>query len=169
MEEIRNKVNESGLLNIDLAAFKPRMSIVTVDIAENLWQGLVLKEKDFRDFVKSNDWSKYENSVVSVICSVDAIVPTWAYMLIVSALQKEGVLAYAIKAEEVHKHLILENINSLEIEEYINERVIVKGCADIPSPEFAMSALVAKLQPVVKSLMYGEPCSTVPIYKAPRK
>ena len=169
MEEIRNKVNESGLLNIDLASFKPTMPIVTVDIAANLWQGLVLKEKDFRDFVKTNDWSKYENSVVSVVCSVDAIVPTWAYMLIISALQKEGVLGYAINRDEVFKHLILKNINALDIEDYINERVIVKGCADIPSPEFAMSALVSKLQPVVKSLMYGEPCSTVPIYKAPRK
>lgn len=169
MEEIRNKVKESGLLNIDLANFKPTVSIVSVDIADNLWQGLVLKEKDFRDFVKTNDWEQYKGKAVSVICSVDAIVPTWAYMLIISALNGVGVTAFAVSENEVYKHLVLDVINRIDVSEYQDERVIVKGCADIPSPEFAMSALVSKLQPVVKSLMYGEPCSTVPIYKAPRK
>lgn len=165
MGEIVNKIKESGLIQMDLADFKPQDDIVLFDIKDQLWKGIALKEKDFRNFIKTNDWSQYHDKVVGVYCSVDAIIPTWAYMLVVSRLEQEGVKVYIGDKKEVEKQLTLENIKSLSTNEYADERIIIKGCSDISHPAFAMSELVKHLQPVAKSIMYGEPCSTVPIYK----
>lgn len=165
MGEIVNKIKESGLIQMDLADFKPQDDIVLFDIKDQLWKGIALKEKDFRNFIKTNDWSQYHDKVVGVYCSVDAIIPTWAYMLVVSRLEQEGVKVYIGDKKEVEKQLTLENIKSLSTNEYVDERIIIKGCSDISHPAFAMSELVKHLQPVAKSIMYGEPCSTVPIYK----
>ena len=166
MDEIRNKVKESGLISMDLADFKPNQSlIVSIDIADNLWQGLVLKEKDFRNYIDTHDWSQYKNQFVHIHCSADAIVPTWAYMLVAAKLVGVARLALVGSKVELEKQVIALNILSIDVTDYIDGRIIIKGCADIVCPEFAMVTLVQKLQPIVKSIMYGEPCSTVPVYK----
>lgn len=165
MDEIVNRVKESGLISIDLAMFKPSMEIVHIDLADVLWQRLVLKEKDFRQWIKSHDWKNYKNKAVYIYCSEDAIVPTWAYMLIGSQLE-EVTPDYIIGSKlDLEKRLIQKRIESEPLENYQDGRIIIKGCADISSPEFAMSELVRHLQPVAKSIMYGEPCSTVPVFK----
>ncbi|RYM32381.1 DUF2480 family protein [Brumimicrobium glaciale] len=165
MAEIVNKIQQSGLIQLDLASFKPKETIETIDLKENLWQGLALKEKDFREFVKENDWNQYEGKMIGVFCSADAIIPTWAFMLVISKLQEHGVTAFVGDKSEVEKQLILQNISKLDLEEYTDGRLIIKGCSDVAHPAFAMSELVKHLQPVSKSIMYGEPCSTVPVYK----
>ena len=165
MEEIKNKVKDSGLISLDLAKFKPIEIVEGIDIAAQLWQGLVLKEKDFRAWIKEHNWSEYQNKVVFIHCSADALVPTWAYMLVVSALLPFVKKVEVGTEETILKSLIVDNIYQEPIEQYIDGKVIIKGCSDISAPEFAMSKLIERLQPVVKSIMYGEPCSTVPIYK----
>jgi len=169
MEEIVNKVKKSGLVQLDLADFKPKTPIVEIDLKENLWQGLALKEKDFRAFVKEHDWALYQGKAVGVFCSVDAIIPTWAYMLVISHLQQEGVMAFVGDEKAVEKELIKQNIDTTDTKEYQDAKLIIKGCADIADPAYTMSELLKKLQPVASSIMYGEPCSTVPVYKKPRK
>lgn len=165
MDEIVNRVKESGLISIDLATFKPKVEIVAIDVADVLWQRLVLKEKDFREWIKTHDWSIYKSKAVYVHCSEDAIVPTWAYMLIGSQLE-EVTPDYIIGSQlDLKKRLIQKRIESEPLDEYKDGRIIIKGCADVSCPEFAMSELVRHLQPVAKSIMYGEPCSTVPVFK----
>jgi hypothetical protein len=165
VEEIRNKVKESGLIQLDLANYKPTVQMVGIDLAAQLWQGLVLKEKDFRDWIKNHHWAQYQGKAVYIFCSTDAIIPTWAFMLVTSALEKENVYSQVGSEIELTKALIQEAICSIDTNEIKDQRVIIKGCADIADPAFAMSYLVRLLQPHVKSIMYGEPCSTVPIYK----
>ena len=165
MEEIRNKVKESGLISMDLADYKPNLMVSEIDIAEQLWQGLILKEKDFRAWIKENDWQKYANQAVFIHCSADAIVPTWAYMLVASQL--DGIAAFYLVGtkDELVKKMISANIKNIPLTDLQDGRVIIKGCSDIPFPDFAMVNMIEHLQPVVKSIMYGEPCSTVPVFK----
>ena len=166
MEEIRNKVKESGLISMDLASFKPEKSkIIGIDIAEQLWERLVLKEKLFREYIDSNDWSIFNKKYVHIYCSVDAIVPTWAYMLVSSKLVGIADITIVGSKTDLEKKIVSLQIDALPIDEFIDGRIIIKGCADIVEPEFAMSQLIQKLQPIAKSIMYGEPCSTVPIFK----
>ena len=165
MEEIRNKVAESGLIQLDLADFKPKVELIGIDLADQLWQGLVIKEKDFREWISGNDWQQYHCKAVYVYCSADAIIPTWAYMLVISQLNQLNVKAIVGQEDDLAKELIAEAISELDMEGFKDGRIIIKGCADIASPAFAMSKLVSQLQPVAKSIMYGEPCSTVPIFK----
>jgi hypothetical protein len=139
--------------------------MVGIDLAAQLWQGLVLKEKDFRDWIKNHHWTQYQGKAVYIFCSTDAIIPTWAFMLVTSALEKENVYSQVGSEMELTKALIQEAICSIDTNEIKDQRVIIKGCADIADPAFAMSYLVRLLQPHVKSIMYGEPCSTVPIFK----
>lgn len=168
MDKIVNKVADSGLKTLDLANFKPKTDIVVFDIKDFLWQELILKEKEFRAALKDFHWESLKNNAVAVLCSTDAIVPTWAYMLVVSYLQSRDIQHLVGTKNELAKELIKLEIEKLTRDEFVGERIIVKGCADIAVPNFAMSYLVTYLQPVVKSLMYGEPCSTVPIYKKPK-
>jgi hypothetical protein len=165
MEQIINKIQQSGLISMDLAEFKPKNDIVIIDLSEQLWQGLVLKEKDFRGWLKSKDWSVYQDKAVLIICSTDAIIPAWAYMLIGAALSGIAYTFSNTSKDELTKELIIKEITKIQLENFQGEKVIVKGCSDIPFPEFAMLELTRYLIPVVKSLMFGEPCSTVPIYK----
>jgi hypothetical protein len=166
MEEIRNKVKESGLISMDLASFKPEKSkIIGIDIAEQLWERLVLKEKLFREYIDSHDWSIYNKKYVHIYCSVDAILPTWAYMLVSSKLVGIADITIVGSREDLEKKIVSLQIDALPIDEFSDGRIIIKGCADIVEPEFAMSQLIQKLQPIAKSIMYGEPCSTVPIFK----
>jgi hypothetical protein len=165
MTEIVNRVKESGLISIDLADYKSEKELVSVDIADILWQGLALKEKTFRAWVKEHDWSSYAGKAVYVICSADAIIPTWAFMLIGSKLQSSNAFYIIGSKIDLEKSLIKSRISEENLEHYRDGRVIIKGCADVSSPEYAMSELVRYLQPVAKSIMYGEPCSTVPVFK----
>jgi len=119
----------------------------------------------FREYIDSNDWSQFDGKYVHVFCSVDAIVPTWAYMLVSSKLVDIAKMVIVGNQISLEKQLIANKIEALDLSEFKDGRIIIKGCADIVEPEFAMSQLIQKLQPVAKSIMYGEPCSTVPIFK----
>lgn len=165
MDEIVNKVEESGLIQMDMETFKPKIEIIEIDLAPQLWQGLVLKENEFRQWIKVHDWSIYKNKAVYVHCNADAIIPTWAFVLV--GIQLEGVAYKSIIGNKTYllQSLIADNINSLDISEYKDARLIIKGCSEIASPEFAMTLLVQRLKNVAKSIMYGEPCSTVPLFK----
>ena len=127
--------------------------------------GLILKEKDFRESLKNLDWEVYKNKYVGVTCSADAIIPPWAYMLAASYLQPVAKDVIMGDEKEVHKTIFLKNIQRIEANEFTGQRVVVKGCGDKPIGEFAYMEITKLLRPVVKTIMYGEPCSTVPIYK----
>jgi Protein of unknown function (DUF2480) len=165
MEEIVNKVAQSGLVTIDLEEIFPSGDRVVIDIKDQLWQGLALREKDFREFIKTNDWEVYRDKYVAITCSVDAIVPLWAFMLVASKL--EGMAKRFVMGDLSTLDTIIFNdlIQSLSLEDYRDKRVIIKGCSDKPVPKSAYVELVAKIQPVAKSVMFGEPCSTVPVFK----
>ena len=163
--EIKNKVKESGIIQLDLADFKPKNELVGIDLSERLYQGLILKEKDFRLWLKENNWQQYEGKAVFIYCSAEAIIPTWAYMLVVSMLMPYTEQILAGTRIDLEKKMIQDNIVAMDLSTMTDQRVIIKGCPDIATPEYAMSELVRVLQPVVKSIMYGEPCSTVPIFK----
>jgi hypothetical protein len=169
MEEIKNKVKDSGLIQLDLADFKPEEELVGIDLSEQLWQGLILKEKDFRSWIKTENWSQYTEKAVFIHCSVDAIIPTWAFMLVASSLNGIASIVSVGTKTELEKLIIQKNIEQINTEQLKGGKVIVKGCSDITCPEFAMVCLLNHIQPVVASLMYGEPCSTVPIYKRSKK
>ena len=168
MEEIINKVANSGLINFDLEQLYPEGKRIQYDISENLWQGLALKEKDFRAFVKEHDWSQYQDCYVSVYCSVDAIIPSWAYMLLASSLQPYAKRVVFGDLEALETVLYRERLNELDLKPYEGEKVIIKGCSKKPVPTDAYITIVQKLQQVAQSIMYGEACSTVPIYKKPK-
>ena len=165
MAEFVNKVAESGLITIDLENWYPKGEIVVLDLKDYLFMGMIVKEKEFRDSLKKTDWEIYRNKMVSVICSADAIIPSWAFMLVASYLQpvcKELALA---TPDEMRKQVFLRNIQSINSMDYKDQRVIIKGCGDTPIGDFAYLEITRILRPVVRSLMYGEPCSTVPVFK----
>lgn len=164
-ETIVNKVAQSGLMTVDLAQFAPQEDIITYDIKDNLFHGLILKEKDFRDFIKNNDWSVYSDKHIGIICSTDAIVPTWAYMLLSTKLTPIAASVHFGDAESVRGNLFRDLLTNLDYSKYEDQRVVVKGCGDIPIPTEAFVAFTGKLTQIAKSVMYGEPCSTVPVFK----
>ena len=164
-ENIVNKVAMSGLVTLDPASFYPKGERVMYDIKDNLYMELMLREKDFREFVKGHDWAQYEGKYVAVTCTADAIVPAWAYMLIANRMApyaKEVVFGDAGVLETV---LFEKAMAGLDVEQYRDQRIVIKGCGDTDVPVSAYVELTKKLTPVVKSIMFGEPCSTVPIYK----
>lgn len=164
-ENIVNKVAQSGLLTVDLANYAPTAEIIEYDIKDNLFHGLILKEKDFRDFVKNHDFSIYQDKVVAITCSTDAIVPTWAYMILSNKMAPYAQhVAFATK-DEVYRDLFLQRLHELDYSTFQDQRVVIKGCGDIPIPESAFVLFTSKLTPIVRSIMYGEPCSTVPVFK----
>jgi len=164
-ELFNNKVAESGILSIDLASLLPSNEIIVFDIKPYLFMELILKEKEFRAALVTTDWTIYQDKVVGIICSEDAIIPMWANMLIVSALNPFAKAVYFGNENKVREQQLLESIGTLNINEYNDQRVVIKGCGDTPIGESAYIAITQKLRPVVKSIMYGEPCSTVPVYK----
>jgi hypothetical protein len=135
------------------------------DIKENLFQGLMLREKDFREFIKTNDWSVYAGKNVAIICSADAIVPTWAYMLLAVKLTPIAHLMVFGDLAALEDALFRDALEKVDWTAFQEERVVVKGCGDLPVPVAAYVEITRRLQPIAKSIMYGEPCSTVPIYK----
>jgi hypothetical protein len=163
-DEIVNKVAEAGIEQIDLQDFVSKESFMTIDLKDQLWQEFVLREKEFRDWIKSHDWSVYANQMVCVYCSSDAIIPAWAFMLVTASLQNAKRIFFGT-TEAARSVLFFENLSAWNIQPLKDKRVMVKGCSDIPDPNRAYMVLTEKLVPVVKSLMFGEPCSAVPVYK----
>ncbi|UBM60435.1 DUF2480 family protein [Marinilongibacter aquaticus] len=166
--EIINRVANSGLVTLDLENYYPEGDRVAYDLKDNLFMELILKEKDFRDFLKTHDWEQYKGKHVAIFCSTDAIVPTWAYMLLGLRLNPVAKTVYFGSLEELEKYLFTEKIEVIDLEPYRDARVVVKGCSKLEVPAAAYVQLARKLQPLVKSLMFGEPCSTVPLYKKPK-
>lgn len=164
-ENIINKVAQSGLISFDLADIYPKGERIVYDIKDNLFHGLILKEKDFREFVKQHDWTQYQDKHVAITCSADAIVPTWAYMLLTNKLAPYAATIVFGSLETLETVIFERAIGSLDFEKYKDERIVIKGCGEIDIPVSAYTELTARLTKVAKSIMYGEPCSTVPIYK----
>jgi hypothetical protein len=164
-ENIVNKVAQSGLVTLDPAQFYAPGERVVYDITDNLFHGLMLREKDFREFVKTHDWTQYEGKNIAVTCTADAIVPAWAYMLLANRLAPYAREVVFGDAEVLETVLFVKEISHMDVEQYRDQRLVIKGCGDIPVPVSAYVELTKKLTPVAKSLMFGEPCSTVPIYK----
>lgn len=164
-EEIINRVANSKLVTIDLEDYYPKGQRVLFDIKDWLFQELILKESDFRAFVKEHDWSQYQDAYLALTCSVDAIIPSWAYLLITShasAYAKKIVVGDLVTLETA---IYQDIISQLDVSDYSEKPLIIKGCANKPIPESAYTLLISKLQPIAKSIMYGEACSTVPLYK----
>ncbi len=167
-DEIVNKVSNSGLITIDLEEFYPEGERVLLDVKPLLFQELILKEKDFREFIKNEDWSKYKNKFVAITCTNDAIVPTWAYMLLSLALESHAKKIVFGNLEQLETILFEEALSKMDFSQYKDARIVIKGCSGKPVPTNAFVKLTAALKPLAKSIMYGEPCSTVPLYKAPK-
>lgn len=165
-DEIINKVAQSGLITIDLEELYPQGERVLLDIKDRLFQGLILREKDFREFVSTHDWSQYKDKYVAVTCSTDAIVPTWAYMLLAVSLEPFAKKTVFGDLEMLEATLYNELLSKLDTGQYKDARIVIKGCSNLPVPRSAYVELTRLLRPVAKSIMYGEPCSTVPLYKA---
>ncbi len=165
METIVNKVAESGIVTLDLAPYLPTDKIAVFDLKPFLFREMILREKDYRAALQTHDWQQYEGKHVAMHCSVDAIIPVWAYMLAATYLEPVAASVYYGTTEELTKALIHKHIAAIDTTEYEDKRVVIKGCGDTPIPEAAYVAITHRLRPHVKSLMYGEPCSTVPIYK----
>jgi hypothetical protein len=164
--EIENKVAKSGIITIDLEAFHVGGEKKSIDIKDYLYMGLILREKDFREFIKTHDWEQYRNCIVSVFNSSDAIVPLWAYMLVASSLNGvAGYIGYGTPQEVEEKFIIDHMLASINPLDYVDSRVVVKGCGKMSLSPSAYLTITNLLQPHVKSLMFGEPCSTVPVYK----
>ncbi|MEO6219956.1 MAG: DUF2480 family protein [Ginsengibacter sp.] len=162
---IINKVAESGLITLDLEEFYPKGETAVFDLKDYLFMGLILKEKEFREALKNVDWNSYKNKNVCITCTADAIIPIWANML--AAVYLQPVAKEVIYGDEklLHYTLYLKNLAQIDISQFAGKRVVIKGCGNKVVSELAYVEITKRLLPVVKSIMYGEPCSTVPIYK----
>jgi len=164
-EVIINKVSESALITLNLEEYYPKEDIVLFDMKDHLFMGLILKEKDFREALKNLDQTIYSGKAVAVTCSVDAVIPIWAYMLVAGYLQPVAKEIIFGTEEELKKQLLMKNIAQIKLDEFVDKRVVIKGCGELPVGEAAYLEATKLLRPVAKSIMYGEPCSTVPIFK----
>lgn len=165
-DEIVNKVAESGLVTIDLEKYVPAKEETTVfDLKDFLFMGMILKEKDFREALKQHNWEQYRNKNVAITCTADAIIPVWAYMLVTAYLQPVANQTMVGNEQELNKSIFLRNISSINTSEFADKRIVLKGCGETPIDDFAYAEATRVLLPVAKSIMYGEPCSTVPVYK----
>jgi Protein of unknown function (DUF2480) len=162
---IVNKVAESGLITFDLEEFYPKGHIAVFDLKDYLFMGLILKEKDYRAALLATDWTQYQDKYVAITCTADAIIPMWANMLAASYLQPVAKDVVFGNEQQLITNVLTKNLAVVKGEEYTDKRVVVKGCGDIAIPETAYVDITNKLRPFAKSIMYGEPCSTVPIYK----
>ena len=165
-KEIINKVSNSKLMTFDLEEIYPEGKRVVFDIKDWLFQEIILKEKDFRASVSNHDWSQYKNCFVAVSCSADAIIPSWAFMLIASELTPFANKVVIGDLELLETVIYQELIGFLDLKDLADKPVIIKGCANKPIPNSAYAFLIAKLQPIAKSIMFGEACSTLPLYKS---
>ena len=167
-EEIVNRVATSGLVSFDLEELFHSGERVIYDLKDNLYMGMILREKDFREFLKANDWSSYTGKNVAIICSEDAIVPTWAYMLLAIQLQPYANAVVFGDLNALEDKLFSDSISKIDTEEFRGKKVVIKGCSKLPVPISAYVEITNLLKPVAQSLMFGEPCSTVPLYKKPK-
>lgn len=167
-DAIVNRVAKSPLITLDLEEFYHTGERVELDIADQLYQGLILREKDFREYIKNEGWSDYEGKNVALTCSADAIVPTWAYMLLTTKLEKYCNMVVFGSKEVLEFALYKDTLSKINWETYNDKPVVVKGCGDLPVPDSAYVEITRLLTPYAKSIMYGEPCSTVPLYKKPK-
>ena len=167
-DEFVNKVAESGLITIDLEEYYPKEPTAIFDMKEHLFMGLIIKEKEFREALKNLDLSIYQNKNVAITCTTDAIIPVWAYMLVTTYLQPIAKEVVFGNEDFLHKTIFLKNLHTINVDDYIDKRVVIKGCGELLITEAAYVEITKRLRPVVKSIMYGEPCSTVPIYKKPK-
>lgn len=164
-EPFVNKVAESGLVTIDLEKWYPREPVAVFDMKDHLFMGMILKEKDFREALKTLDWETFRGKHVAVTCSADAIIPVWAYMLVATYLQPVAKSVVMGDEKELHKTLFLQNLASINTEEFMDKRIVIKGCGETPIADYVYMEITKMLRPVAKSIMYGEPCSTVPVFK----
>ncbi|PJE46180.1 MAG: hypothetical protein CUR34_11050 [Sediminibacterium sp.] len=165
MEPIINKVAESGIISLDLETYFSKEKLIVFDLKDYLFMGLILKEKDFRAALITTDWEKFRDSYVAVTCSADAIIPMWANMLVTVYLSPIAKGVFFGTEEYVKEQLLLNALNTIKGADYTDQRVVVKGCGEDPVPASAYVKITAILRPYAKSIMYGEPCSTVPLYK----
>jgi Protein of unknown function (DUF2480) len=163
--EMINRVSESALITLNLEDYYPTEEVAVFDLKDYLFMGLILKEKDFREALKNVDLTTFTGKLVAVTCTADAVIPMWAYMLVASVLQPVATEVLFGNADEIKKQLLLNNIAALPVNEYADKRIVIKGCGDLPIGEAAYLQATKLLRPVAKSIMYGEPCSTVPIFK----
>jgi len=164
-EPIVNRVAKSPLITLNLEEYYHPGERVVYDIKDNLFQEMILREKDFREFIKEHDWSKYQDKNVALICSVDAIVPTWAYMLLASKIEPYAHLVVFGSLEVLEDMLYKEALSKIDFIALQDKKVVIKGCSKVQVPAYAYVEITRQLRPYVSSIMYGEPCSTVPIYK----
>ena len=164
-----NRVANSNLITIDLEDYFPLQPIQEFDMKDYLFQGLILKEKDFREALKNHEWSQYQGVHLAVHCSTDAIIPVWAYMLVSTSARPFASSIFLGSTSILIEKLYSKALDALPLDHYAGQRIVIKGCSDKPVPASAYLELAAKLQPHAQSIMYGEPCSTVPIFKRPRK
>ncbi len=165
MDEIINKVANSVLEVFDLEEYYPSGVRTEIDIAQWLEEGFLLKEKDFREALKNHDWSQYQNHFVAIFCSTEAIIPGWATILVTVYLQPFAKKIILGKKDEIDTLLYLEILNQIDYSIYLNKPVILKGCSKKPVPESAYVLAVQHLQLFAKSIMFGEACSAVPLFK----
>ncbi len=163
-----NRVANSGIITINLEEYYPKEEIVIIDIKDYLYMKLILKEKDFRAALKEYDWNTLEGKILLIDCTADAIIPTWAYMLISAYAAPYAKIIWQGTTAEFLKHHYNQHISAIDGAQYEQKRVVIKGCSNLPVPPHAYTAVVHKLQPFAQSIMFGEPCSTVPIFKRPR-
>ncbi len=163
--EIKNRVAESSLKTIDLEDYYPSGNRVELDISQFLFEGLLLREKDFREQVKNYNWSQYQDCFVALTNTSEAIIPGWAFMLLTLNLAPFTKVIITGSLSQLETQIFTEIITKLELSEYKDNPVIIKGCSNKPIPETAYIQLIQRLQPIAKSIMYGEACSSVPLYK----
>ena len=163
--QITNRVASSSLVTFDLEDYFVPGERVLIDIKDQLFQGLILKEKDFRDFIKATQWEEYKGKFVAIHCSVDAIVPTWAYMLLAIALEPFAARVVFGTLEEMEVAIFQERLKNLDWSQYKGSKVVIKGCSKVNVPVATYVEVTNRLRPFVSSIMFGEPCSTVPLYK----
>ena len=165
MSGIVNRVEASGIITLDLEELIPDRTRSYIDIKDQLFKGLVLREKDFRSWVKQHDWSQYNNHDVAVYCSADAVVPTWAYMLIATTISPITSSIYFTQPDNLSAMIAERAVSKIDTLQYSDSRVVIKGCGNRDISNHAYVMLTSKLTSVAKSVMFGEPCSTVPVYK----
>jgi hypothetical protein len=164
-DEIINKVATSSLVTFDLEDYYSPGDRVLLDIKDQLYQGLILKERDFRTYIKMHDWSVYRGKYVAITCSADAIVPTWAYMLLVIALQPHVRHVIFGTLESLEESIYLERLREVDWNQFKDAKVVIKGCSKVNVPVSIYVLVTARIRPFAASLMFGEPCSTVPLFK----
>lgn len=160
-----NRVAQSGLVTIDLEEMYPTGDIVPFDLKDYLFMGLILKEKDFREALKAHDWAQYTGKNLAVFCSADAIIPMWAYMLVATCAAPHAADIAQTTPDHFAETAFIKKLAALDPADYAGKRLVIKGCSDKPVPPSAYLEITRRLQPVAQSIMFGEPCSTVPVYK----